>query len=334
VSGVDVPYHLRPNKYVDRQIFIDLLHRLDRVRPLKRSVYVSMGGKFLDDHKAIRFAFDLLGSVSIEKFDSVVPRQNFNKPFEDVDCLQSESKDFVGEFSKFRAGYPEDANFIVWLDFVDPKERLLQLQEFSTLVGFGKPFDVFRITLNANAETLRGSDAKKPDQFKTIMDWRLSRFQSQLSKFPTAATAAEMTTAGFPSVLARAVGAAAMEGAKRKKFVVRPLSVTSYSDGNHPMLSTTAILLPADEADAFMAKPWIAEWKHRATDWGTVGRIDVPDLSMKEKMLIDRHINMMDDRQIADELGFELGDDQDGTLRKLSQYREHFRFYPQFVRMA
>ena len=40
MSGVDVPYHLRPNKYVDRQIFIDLLHRLDRVRPLSRSVYV------------------------------------------------------------------------------------------------------------------------------------------------------------------------------------------------------------------------------------------------------------------------------------------------------
>ena len=81
MSGTDVPYHLRPNKYVDRQIFIDLLHRLDRVRPLSSSVYVSMGGKFLDDHKAIRFAFDLKASVSLEKFAEVVPRQNFNKPF-------------------------------------------------------------------------------------------------------------------------------------------------------------------------------------------------------------------------------------------------------------
>lgn len=334
MSGVDVPYHLRPNKYVDRQIFIDLLHRLDRVRSLTRSVYVSMGGKFLDDHRAIRFAFDLLGSVSIEKFDRVVPRQNFNKPFEDVDCRQSESKDFVSGFSAFRADYPDDANFIVWLDFVNPKERLIQLEEFSTLVGFGKAFDVLRITLNANADTLKGSDAKKPPQFKTVMDWRLSVFESQLAKFPAAASAAEMTRELFPNALARAVGVAAQEGAKRKKFVVRPLSVTSYSDGNHPMLSVTAILLPTEEADAFMAEPWIADWKHRAPDWGTVGRIDVPDLSMKEKMLIDRHINMMDDNQIAGELGFELGDDSVSTIRKLSQYREHFRFYPQFVRMA
>jgi hypothetical protein len=142
-----------------------------------------------------------------------------------------------------------------------------------------------------------------------------------------------MTAAGFPAVLARAIGVAALEGAKRKKFVVRPLAITSNSDG-HPMLSVTAILLPSDEADDFMAKPWIAEWKHRAGDWGSVSKIDVPDLSIKEKMLIDRHINVLDDRQIANELGFELGDDEASTLRKLSQYREHFRFYPQFVRMA
>lgn len=333
MSGIDVPYHLRPNKYVDRQIFIDLLHRLDRVRPLHRSVYVSMGGKFLDDHKAIRFAFDLAGSVSIEKFGRVVPRQNFNKPFEDVDCLESESKDFVSGFSEFRSRYPEDTNFVVWLDFVKPAERLIQLEEYSTLVGFGKPFDVFRITINANAETLKGSDAKKPDQYKTVKEWRLAIFESQLRKFPCDATANEMTAAGFPAVLARAIGVAALDGAKRKKFVVRPLAITSYSDG-HPMLSVTAILLPSDEADAFMAQPWIADWKHRATDWGSVSKIDVPDLSMKEKMLIDRHINVLDDHQIANELGFDLGENEESTIRKLSQYREHFRFYPQFVRMA
>jgi hypothetical protein len=333
VSGIDVPYHLRPNKYVDRQIFVDLLNRLDRVRPLSRSVYVSMGGKFLDDHRAIRFSFDLAGSVSIEKFARVVPRQNFNKPFEDVACLERESKDFVSGFSEFRSEYRDDANFIVWLDFVKPAERLVQLEEFSTLVGFGRPFDVFRITINANAETLKGSDAKKPDQYKTIRDWRLAIFESQLRKFPCNATAEEMTATSFPAVLARAVGVAAMEGAKRKKFVVRPLAVTSYSDST-TMLSVTAILLPATEADEFMAMQWIAEWKHRAADWGSVTKIDVPDLSLKEKMLIDRHINVMDDRQIASELGFDLGDDEPSTLMKLSQYREHFRFYPQFVRMA
>ena len=334
MSGIDVPYHLRPNKYVDRQIFIDLLHRLDRERPLSQSVYVSMGGKFLDDHKAVRFAFDLAGSVSIEKFGRVVPRQNFNKPFEDVACLERESKDFVSGFSEFRTHYPADANFIVWLDFVKPAERLIQLEEYSTLVGFGKPYDVFRITVNANAETLKGSDAKKPDQYKTVMDWRLAIFESQLRKFPCDASAAEMTSAGFPAVLARAIGVAALEGAKRKKFVVRPLSITSYSDGQHPMLSITAILLPSNMADDFMARPWFAEWKHRATDWSSVSKIEVPDLSMKEKMLIDRHLNVLDDQQIANELGFNLGEDEASTLRKLSQYREHFRFYPQFVRMA
>jgi hypothetical protein len=51
-------------------------------------------------------------------------------------------------------------------------------------------------------------------------------------------------------------------------------------------------------------------------------------------MLIDRHINVFNDSEIAEELGFDLGEDASATLAKLSQYREHFRFYPQFVRMA
>lgn len=248
MSGIDVPYHLRPNKFVDRQIFVDLLHRLDRVRPLSKSMYVSMGGKFLDDHKAVRFAFDLLGSASIEKFDRVVPRQDFNKPFEDVKCIRSESKDFVHGFSEFRAEYPEGTNFLVWLDYVAPNERLSQLEEFSTLIGFGQPYDVVRLTLNANVETVKGSDAKKPDQFKTVRDWRLSVFASQMSKFPSQPTESEMTAAAFPALLARTVGVAAREGTKGKKFVARPLSVTAYTDV-HTMLSITAILLPVEDAD-------------------------------------------------------------------------------------
>ncbi|MEM8813666.1 MAG: O-methyltransferase, partial [Pseudomonadota bacterium] len=267
-------------------------------------------------------------------FERVVDRQNFNKPFEDVICQKSRSKDFVSGFSGFRASYPEDANFVVWLDYVNPKERLIQLEEFSTLVSFGKPFDVFRITVNANATTLKSSDAKKPPQFKTVKHWRLSIFESQLAKFPTSATAEEMTTELFPNALARTIGVAAQEGAKRKKFVVRPLTVTTYSDGNHPMLSVTAIVLPTEEADNLMDASWIADWKHKASNWEAVTHIDVPDLSMKEKMLIDRHISVMNDTQIANKLGFELGDDKPSTLRKLSQYREHFRFYPQFARMA
>ncbi len=288
MSGADVPYHLRPNKFVDRQLFIDLLSRVGQIRPLANYVYSSMGGKFLEDHRALHMATELRELVSIDENERVVARQNFNKPFESITCLPMTAGSFVDEFPTFSSRYPAGTGFVTWLDYTAPKDRLTQLQEFSNLVSHLQEFDIVKITLNANVETL-GGRGQLPAGFPTIRSFRLSAFQKQLSQFPSDPTEDEMVQPTFPRALARSIGCAAQKGIEVVTgAVVYPLAVLAYRDGTHTMLSSACIVLSDRGARAFTEHPAISDWLYRARSWGDVSWISVPDLSVKEKLHIDR----------------------------------------------
>ena len=53
MSGASIPYHLRPHKSVDRRLFLDLLTRYERWKPLADYIYISMGAYPLEDHKLV-----------------------------------------------------------------------------------------------------------------------------------------------------------------------------------------------------------------------------------------------------------------------------------------
>ena len=334
MNGAEVPYHLRPNKFVDRQLFVDVLARVGRLRDLSKYVYVSMGGKFLDDHLALHMALEVRELISIDASPDVVARQDFNKPFESMKCLPKTAAEFVDEFSVFASEYPADTNFVVWLDYTDPKDRLLQLQEFSKLIAHCQPFDIVKITINANIRTLR-AEGQLPAGFPTVREWRLSIYQSQLGQFPGNATAEEMVQLHFPRVLARSVAAAAKHGIETlRESTVRPLGVFVYSDGPHTMLSSTWIVLPEAEADSFMSERPIASWPFLAPSWEDVARINVPDLSTREKLHIDRLLLSKGDEEICQSFGFFFGKNETESIEQVSQYRRHYRFYPHFVRVS
>jgi hypothetical protein len=255
-------------------------------------------------------------------------------PFDSMKCLPKTAADFVAEFSTFASTYPADTNFVVWLDYTNPKDRLLQLQEFWKLISHFQPLDIVKITINTNIRTL-GAEGKLPAGFPTVRDWRLDIYQSQLGQFPGNATVEEMVQSSFPRVLARSIAAAAKHGtATLREATLRPLAVFAYTDGQHTMLSSTWIVLPEAEADSFMREPPIANWTFLAPSWEKVAPINVPDLSTKEKLHIDRLLFSKQDEEISQSVGFFFGEDQTDSIQKVAQYRWHYRFYPHFMRVS
>jgi hypothetical protein len=69
-----------PTQFVDRQLFVDLLAGVGRLRDFSKYIYISMGGKFLEDHRALQMALDVSELISIDANPEVVARQDFNKP--------------------------------------------------------------------------------------------------------------------------------------------------------------------------------------------------------------------------------------------------------------
>ncbi|POZ52996.1 O-methyltransferase [Methylovulum psychrotolerans] len=97
MSGQDIPYYLRPNKHVERQIFIEILSHVNAWNKLIEYLYVSMGGKFLEDIKQIHSALNIKKLVSIERDKITFERQQFNRPLSLIDCLNMTSGDLVNQ---------------------------------------------------------------------------------------------------------------------------------------------------------------------------------------------------------------------------------------------
>src|SRR3989304_2371501 len=72
-------YHLRPNKAIDRSIFIELLNVLERYESLKGHTYIGFGGQFLEDFRLLAREFPQMRMFSIEKDEEVFKRQSFHK---------------------------------------------------------------------------------------------------------------------------------------------------------------------------------------------------------------------------------------------------------------
>ena len=67
MSGERVPYHLRPNKFVERALFVELLSHINAVHPIADYVYVGFGGPYLEDFKILHQHFGIKNMLSLEQ---------------------------------------------------------------------------------------------------------------------------------------------------------------------------------------------------------------------------------------------------------------------------
>ena len=322
MSGENVPYQLRPNKFVERQLFYELLEVLGRGKSMSDYAYFSMGGKFLVDHKSLHSRFQMKSLFSIEECPVTYKRQLFNRPFKFIRCFNEKSGDFVDRFDDFvsRLG---DKKLVAWLDYVSPKDRRKQLEEFESLVSKLRAFDVFKITLNAATHTLKTDDP-------------LEHLRTQLgvdAYFPSQVSREDVRKADrFAVVLSKAVQKAVLNGvAGTPDTVPKPLSAFRYSDGNHQMLTVTGILLPADEKDSFLNSIDFESWEFSAERWNDVYNVSVPDLSEKERRFVDERLFSEPLDELHATLSFKFDKKNEESIKILEQYLTHYRRYPSFV---
>jgi hypothetical protein len=354
MSGASVPYQLRPNKYVERQLFAELLAGVDRVRPVANYFYVSMGGRLMEDFKLIHSRFGVTSMISIEMNEAAYNRQIFNKPLAQIRCYQIPSRDLIDQFDRYAKDYIH-RNAIVWLDYAIANDRGEQLSEYRRMLGKLKPFDVAKITLNANPGTLVcRSKGKKQNEAQRE---GLEELERQLGEYtpdpPYDYTV--MTAKKLPQFLAEAVRKAAIGGLESDRgLIVAPLSAFVYNDAAHDMLTMTCIILEdrietagrieatdtgamaltSDSAfEVFLKESRLASWSFLATAWNDVRRIAIPDLSLKERAAIHETLNApdIDLKSAHASLRFQLGEDEEESLKELAAYADHYRYYPSFL---
>lgn len=341
MTGSQPAYHLRVNKYIDRQLFTESLGLVDRVKTIQTYGYVSMGGPYLEDCRVIHNALGISRMQSFDSDERIVIRQGVNRPFGFITCTQCASRKAVETFREFRnaLGGPE-TNVVTWLDYTMPNQRKEQLQDLSVLVPELIEWDIVRVTMNAHRNTLGENGVYQTERDKatseqlarggfpsSIAAWRHIRLKEQLGDDlpPDRDDASFLTTQdGFFRTIARAIKRTVVRALEsRPQLVAVPLLSTGYSDV-HAMATATFIIVSAAGEQAFRDECRWKEWPHDPGDeWDDYTLIQVPHLSLRERHIV--HAAMARDSAFGDiEPAFMTGDEID-------QYKEHYLRYPTFA---
>lgn len=332
MSGGNVTYQLRPNKHVERLLFVELVEKIIAYKP-SSFAYVSMGGPQLEDHKLFHQALGITDLFSFEEDDTVFRRQKFNQRPSCVTCIAKTITDFVDNFETFiDENALMDKTLISWLDYASP-ERREQLIEFETLLGKLSINDVVKITLNANPATL--GEAQKGEIQEELLLRRFENLREQIGEYlPTNATSDDMIGRRLPAILSGAIEIAAEKGtSKDRRLTPVLLSQFSYQDSFHTMLTATVRLTIKSEEDNFL--DYLKnKWEYLPKSWGDVRHVNIPALSAKERLEIDSKLPTSDFDALHNALPFRLHTDDQKSLDMLKEYARHYRRYPSYFQVV
>lgn len=326
-AGSSLPYRLRPNKAVDRELFLALLARLAATLKLEQHDYIGLGGPFLEDFRLVHARLGVARMVCVEAEETVHKRQIFNRPVDCIACKHSTLEDYLD-------GHDFNSPTILWMDYTEPSKITDQIERFARSVAAVPIGSVLRVTLNANPTSLG-----KPDEGETafevgglsadkgvkptIQEWRLDRFRERLGGlFPSGLRSEGMTykTFGRSVLLALKLAVEKEALSHRDREVVWALC-THYADGQPMVTATVVISSPDDTTTAELVRAWefysTPESPHV---------LDIPALSTLERLIMES----APDAKVR--LGFELPKSDMGE-DPFDAFRRFYRVYPHFSRV-
>lgn len=326
-SGGSIPYHLRQNKAIERNLFIESLRRMNNYTNISEYIYIGFGGPFLEDFKQVHNLLKINKMISIEGDENVHRRQCFNKPLSCIDL--GDEPEMSGDFIN---RYDFDERVIIWLDYAVPADLNQQLNELVSLVTKLKPKDIFKITLNANPECLGREPNKidpRPYRYQKIKDILTEDF------FPVSTIAENVSFKKYPTLLVNAVKRAIDKGLKgRSDIRIHPLTSFVYKDGQQMVTLTAIVLKNTDKDEAiFMDSSRIRNWLFYAGDWGEPKNINVPTMSLKERIHIESLLPEASVENIHENLGYYIGHNVSGANADLANFIEYYKIVPWYSKV-
>lgn len=323
-SGGSIPYHLRQNKAIERNLFVDLLSRVGRYSNISDFQYIGFGGPFLEDFKHLHASLRISDMVSLEMDSNVFSRQGFNKPISCIDLRKSSSAEFLSDFE-----FADDKNRIVWFDYATPEidQQLQEVQRLVEKLGHG---DIFKVTVNASPSALGFADAKGDE----MLSLRASSIKIKLGDYGSeCVTRDQVTTKKYPMLLLKALINASKYGVSGdKSLVVQGLTAFTYSDGQQ-MLTFTGILLNECELDDFFSKTRLRSWPffNEGLDCKS---ISVPAFSTKERVHIESLLPGATPKQIIEEFQYFVGANRAAGEKEIDNFITFYRLFPWYSRVV
>lgn len=330
-NGNSIPYHLRHNKAVDRNLFVDLLGKINNCKNISDYVYAGFGGPFLEDFKVMHSVLKIKKMISLEIIENTHKRQKFNMPNSCIDIGREPqtSQNFLTNYN-----FKKRTRHVVWLDYTLPSMLNDQLGEIELLCNKLNTYDILKVTVNAHAETL-GRDPNEPHS-ATPQVYRASNLSAILDRYaPYPIMPEHVTTKKYPITLLHAIRKAVNMGlSTRSDLIMQPLSSFIYADGQ-TMLTATGVLLENEESkiNRFFKKSRLEHWSFIDKTWDKPRNITIPTMSLKERFEIESKLPNSTPEEIIESMGFYLSETEPKTINQLKNFIDYQRAIPWFSKV-
>ena len=304
------PYHLRPNKSVDRLLLVEVIRKLETREDLDKYTYYGFGGPYLEEFRLLYELCPNIKMVSIEEDEQIYKRQRFHLPCANLKLINEQFSFFLAEYES------KDEKSVFWLDYTELKYGAFD--DFMTLLTKVTADSVIKITLRA-----------KPNDFHDKAEEFRSMFGQVL---PNSSIEPPRKNPEFASLLQEMLQVAAEKALPTSSdLTFLPLSSFYYSDGTDMFTLTGMVCLRKDITDI---KKLYHDWSYANLNWGNPQKIDLPMLSTKERLHLQKHLprERIDGSTLLKELGHLVAENRSETIKKLEQYARFHRHYPYFVK--
>jgi len=319
MSGADLPYRLRPAKFVDRELFADLIGQIVAQEGRDGWLYISMAGEHLVDIQAVYRRSGISKFYAFDSDERVVNRQQFNRHLPSIWFGHHASTALADRLDGI-VGTAQAERAIIWLDFTGTGRRKEQIDDFVAILKKLAPGDICRITLDVGNHfyaDLRNNWA--PDELKDAPPHTkvAAGYREALAPYSDSTVLSLDRTALAKEIIA-CIGRACPLAADRPTGRVRfaPLLLTRYGDGSSMI---TATVRCENEQDP-LSPPGGWEWQPK--DWTDVHAVRADVLSPKERAVIDTRLDNIG--EACEELPF-LDDDAVKSYARFHRYQPNFQ---------
>jgi hypothetical protein len=305
-------YHLRTNKAIDRFMLLEALRHLVQPNDQRKYTYYGFGGPYLEDFRLVHENFPRMHLVSLESDPETYKRQKFHAPCRKIRLVPLDFRSFLARYDS------RDRKSIFWLDYTGLEYS--QVEDFMSLLGKVARGSVIKVTLRAEPSDFLQEEQE--DDFK-------EKFAAVL---PSSDVAVPHESERLACLLQDIMRIAAQQALPSAMGVVyQPISSFYYKDGDG--IFTLAGAVCARDGLA-RARALFSDWPFANLDWGKPRRIDVPFLSTKERLHLQRHLPCARDAgsRLHDVLKYSIDDDRESALGKMAQYADFYNYYPYFMK--
>jgi len=316
------PYHLRKNKAADRFALIEAIRRLHKLgAELEEYTYYGLGGPYLEDMRLIYEFCPEIPMVSIEDNNETYRRQDFHRPCAGVTLKlqQTDMKSYIALYE------PKERKSIFWLDYTELEYTCFD--DFITLLGKITAGSMVKITLRADPKDYWYNPRLKKK-------WKVEEFSKKFEALlPNQSAYPPWASQDFAYLVQEMLQVASQQAlpATASSLSFQPISSFYYSDGTW-MFTLTGVIWPRNDKAA--VERAFNGWEFANLSWARPKLIDIPDLSTKERLRLQRCLPRSKSRGaiLRAELGYLIDEDVSKTEAALEQYAAFHRYFPYFFR--